>query len=72
MELATYDWTKNRIKMKNLVFLIVLVLLLTNCKNSTKKYEEQNNTREFVPEPDKDLRLKYEAEQKLKNEINSN
>ncbi len=52
--------------MKNLVFSIVSVLLLTNCSNSSKKSDEKNNTREFVPEPDKEERLKYEAEQKLK------
>ena len=53
--------------MRNILILIIPILLLTSCNNSSKKNSNQNSRIELVPEPDKAQRLKYEAIQKLKN-----
>jgi hypothetical protein len=46
--------------MFRIIFSIVAISFLISCSNSKDK-------RELVPEPDKDIREKYEAMQKLKN-----
>ena len=45
---------------------ILTVFVLTACNNSQDKTSSTKDRLELVPEPDKDLREKYEAEQKLK------
>ena len=51
--------------MLRFIITILTVSILTACDNSQDKTSSTKD-RELVPEPDKDLREKYEAEQKLK------
>ena len=53
--------------MRNILTLLLVAFLLTNCNNSQTKTVEKNNRLELVPEPDKQERLLGEAIQKLKN-----
>jgi hypothetical protein len=45
------------------------VFVLTACNNSQDKNSSTKDRLELVPEPDKDLKEKYEAEQKLKTTV---
>jgi len=51
--------------MLRFIITILTVFILTDCNNSQDKTSATKD-RELVPEPDKDLREKFEAEQKLK------
>jgi hypothetical protein len=51
--------------MLRFIIIVLTVLVLTACNNSQDKTSSIKD-RELVPEPDKDLREKYEAEQNLK------
>lgn len=51
--------------MYRFIQIVLTVLVLTACNNSQGKTSSTKD-RELVPEPDKDLREKYEAEQRLK------
>jgi hypothetical protein len=53
--------------MKKIRLLIFPILLLANCSSSSEKRNTENRRMEFIPEPDKAERLKYEAIQKLRN-----
>ena len=53
--------------MKNVLTLILIVFLLTNCNNSHTKTVDKNDRRELIPEPDRHERLLGEAIQKLRN-----
>jgi len=53
--------------MRNILTLLIVAFLLTNCNNSQTKTVEKNDRLELVPEPDKHERLLGEAIQKLKN-----
>ncbi len=53
--------------MKNLLKLIFVTFLLTNCNNSQSKSVDKNDRFELVPEPDKHERLLGEVIQKLRN-----
>lgn len=48
------------------IIIVLTVLAFSACNNSQEKTTSANDRLELVPEPDKDLREKYEAEQKLK------
>ena len=61
---ANRHYTKTT--MRNILKLLILALLLTNCNNSQKKTVDKNDRLEFVPEPDKHERILGEAIQKLK------
>ncbi len=52
--------------MKNILTLIFVIFLLTNCNNSQTKSCEINHRIELVPEPDKQERLLGEAVERLK------
>jgi len=52
--------------MLRFIITILTVFVLTACHNSQDKTSSTKDRVELVPEPDKDLREKYEAEQKLK------
>lgn len=53
--------------MRNILRLLLLIFLLTNCNNLRTKTIDKNNDRlELVPEPDKHERLLGEAIQKLR------
>ncbi len=52
---------------RNVLTLILIVFLLTNCNNSQTKAVDKNDRRELVPEPDRHERLLGEAIQKLRN-----
>lgn len=52
--------------MLRFIITTLAILFLTACNNSQDKTTSTKDRLELVPEPDKDLREKYEAEQKLK------
>jgi hypothetical protein len=52
--------------MFRIILTMLIVFVLTNCKNPQDKTLSTKDRFELVPEPDKDLREEYEAEQKLK------
>jgi hypothetical protein len=52
--------------MKNILILILILTLLTNCNKLQKQTEGENGRTELVPEPDKTERLKFKAIEKLK------
>jgi hypothetical protein len=52
--------------MKNILIIILTITLLTSCNKLQKQTIGENDRLEFVPEPDKVERLKYEAIEKLK------
>jgi hypothetical protein len=52
--------------MKNILTLLLVTFLLTNCNNSQTKNADKNERIELLPEPDKQERLLGEAIQKLK------
>ena len=53
--------------MKNILIIICSIAFLTNCNRSQKQTVGENDRLELIPEPDKAERLKYEANEKLKN-----
>ncbi len=55
--------------MKNYIVILLSILLFVNCKNSQGNDSEENERIELVPEPDKDLKLKYKEKQNLKNSV---
>jgi hypothetical protein len=52
--------------MNRIIILILAIIVLTNCNNLQTKTKEKNARIELVPEPDRDLRAKYEAAEKLR------
>ena len=52
--------------MKNILKLLLVAFLLTNCNNSQTRNVEKNDRVELVPEPDRQERLLGEATEKLK------
>ena len=52
--------------MRNILTLLLLTILLTNCNNSQTKTVDKNDRFELIPEPDRHDRLLGEAIQKLK------
>jgi len=52
--------------MRNILTLLFLAILLTNCNNSQTKIADKNKRIELLPEPDKHERLLGEAIQKLR------
>jgi hypothetical protein len=55
--------------MLRFIIATLAILVLTACNNSQDKTTSTKDRLELVPEPDKDLREKYEAEQKLKKNL---
>ena len=51
--------------MKKVMLFISIIFLLTNCNHSQNQSDDKNDLSEFVPEPDKAERLKYEAMEAL-------
>ncbi|WP_062060699.1 hypothetical protein [Aquimarina longa] len=59
--------------MKKTAHIIILTILtLISCNDNRQKAEYQNNRLELVPEPDKNIREKYEQQQKHNLQTNSN
>lgn len=57
--------TQTLIKQKMRAIIIMLTLFtFTNCNDSRQKTVSKNDRLELIPEPDKDLREKYEQQQK--------
>jgi hypothetical protein len=48
----------------NHIIVILTILVLIGCNDNVQKLETENDRLELVPEPDKDLREKYEQQQK--------
>jgi hypothetical protein len=61
------------IKMKKTTHIVIILTFLTliGCNDNRQKSDSQNDRFELVPEPDKDLREKYEQQQKDKLESDS-
>lgn len=53
--------------MRRIITVILFAFLLSNCADAKKADASQNNHREFVPEPDKAERLRYEALERLRS-----
>lgn len=62
----SYEFVKLN-EMRKTLQLLFIVFLLTSCDNSANKKLNKNESRELLPEPDKNLKEEYQAKEKLKD-----